>query len=90
MSQIRILEPGDQAALEAALTLRAEDSLHMLWNLRQVGLKPGTAPYHGEPARSRSDAVLPPDTTVCPRQAISVTVIGKWVFPEPRSPLGQK
>ena len=47
MSQIRILEPGDQAALEAALTLRAVDSLHMLWNLRQVGLKPGTAPYHG-------------------------------------------
>ena len=47
MIEIRSLEPGEEAAVEAFLAARPERSLHMLSNIAAVGLAPGAEPYRG-------------------------------------------
>src|SRR5689334_23383572 len=44
---IRILQPGDQGALEAFLRPRVESSMFLIGNLRAVGLRDTGQPYTG-------------------------------------------
>jgi RimJ/RimL family protein N-acetyltransferase len=47
MAEIRILRPGDEAALEAFLWPRVESSMFLLGNLRAAGLSDAGRPYEG-------------------------------------------
>ncbi len=47
MVDVRILEPGDEAAAEAFLLPRIESSMFLLSNMRRVGLADGDERYHG-------------------------------------------
>ena len=47
MPQIRLLQPGDQAALEAFLLPRVESSMFLIGNSRSVGLVDHGKTYHG-------------------------------------------
>lgn len=47
MAEIRILEPGDEEALEAFLLPRLESSMFLIGNTRASGLQDKGQPYHG-------------------------------------------
>jgi predicted GNAT family acetyltransferase len=47
MTEIRVLQPGDEAALEAFLLPRIETSMFLLGNMRAVGLVDGGEFLHG-------------------------------------------
>ncbi len=47
MPEIKILQPGDEAVLEAFLRLRVESSMFLIGNMRSVGLVDRGGPYEG-------------------------------------------
>ena len=47
MPDIRLLQPGDEAALEAFLLPRVESSMFLIGNLRDSGLVDRGQPYQG-------------------------------------------
>jgi predicted GNAT family acetyltransferase len=56
MPTIRILQPGDEAALEAFLLPRVETSMFLIGNMRAVGLVDRGQPYEGTYAAAFEDA----------------------------------
>jgi predicted GNAT family acetyltransferase len=58
MPHIRILQPGDEAALEAFLLPRIESSMFLLGNMRTAGLVDGGQPYQGTYAAAFADGQI--------------------------------
>lgn len=58
MIEIRILQPGDEAALEAFLLPRVESSMFLVGNMRQSGLEYRGAPYEGTYAAALEDGQI--------------------------------
>jgi len=58
MAEIRILRPGDEAALEAFLWPRVESSMFLIGNLRAAGLSDTGRPYEGTYAAAFEDGKL--------------------------------
>jgi RimJ/RimL family protein N-acetyltransferase len=58
MLEIRVLEPSDQAALEAWLLPRVASSMILLANSRKVGLRERSEAYHGTYAGAFEDGAL--------------------------------
>ena len=58
MAEIRILKPGDEAALEAFLLPRVESSMFLIGNMRTSGLVDGGQAYEGTYAAAFEDGKI--------------------------------
>ena len=58
MAEVRVLGPGDEAALEAFLLPRIETSMFLLGNMRAVGLVDGGLVLHGTYAAACEDGEI--------------------------------